>query len=191
MSVFRRSGSTWRRGAGLTTATGEGFGSRVALSADGDTALITRSGPSVVREGAGEGGHLVYTALVYTHSGSSWTEQSELLSSEGSGSGGGGVALSADASTALVGPRVFTRSGSTWSQQGEELTANEEILKGYPGAFGQSVALSGDGNTAHIGGPGDDGRVGAVWVFERSGSIWTQPGQKLSVGDRQSVLQPA
>src|SRR6516225_7749135 len=54
---------------------------------------------------------------------------------------------------------------------------------------GMSVALSADGNTAIVGGPGPNnadrdrspvvGPVGAAWVFTRSGSIWTQQGNKL------------
>ena len=42
------------------------------------------------------------------------------------------------------------------------------------------MALSADGNTALIGGPGDNGWVGAAWVFTRSGSTWTQQGSKLT-----------
>ena len=41
------------------------------------------------------------------------------------------------------------------------------------------MALSADGNTALIGGPSDNGGVGAAWVFTRSGSTWTQQGAKL------------
>jgi len=49
---------------------------------------------------------------------------------------------------------------------------------------GTSVALSADGNTAIIGGPGDGGPgennvVGAAWVYTRSGSVWSQQGGKL------------
>jgi hypothetical protein len=44
---------------------------------------------------------------------------------------------------------------------------------------GSSVPLSYDGNTALVGGSGDDGNVGAVWVFTRSGGVWTQQGDKL------------
>ena len=71
---------------------------------------------------------------------------------------------------------VFTRSGSTWSQQGPKL-----IGAGYDGnaSQGQSVALSGDGKTALIGGPHDNRYMGATWVFTRSGSTWTQQGSKL------------
>ena len=42
------------------------------------------------------------------------------------------------------------------------------------------MALSADGNTALIGGYGDDGGKGAAWVFTRSGSAWTQQGAKLT-----------
>jgi hypothetical protein len=43
---------------------------------------------------------------------------------------------------------------------------------------GQSVALSADGNTAIVGGIGDNG-AGAAWVFSRSGGVWAQQGSKL------------
>ena len=97
------------------------------------------------------------------------------------------VALSADGNTALIGGDrdngevgaawVFTRSGSTWTQQGAKLTGSGEI---GAGAFGDSVALSADGNTALIGGYRDNEGVGAAWVFTRSGSTWTQQGAKLT-----------
>jgi hypothetical protein len=41
------------------------------------------------------------------------------------------------------------------------------------------VALSGDGNTALIGGSNDNG-VGAAWVFTRAVSTWTLQGSKLT-----------
>jgi len=48
------------------------------------------------------------------------------------------------------------------------------------GEFGHSVALSSDGNTALVGAPDENGRVGAVWVFTRSGATWTQQGTQLT-----------
>ena len=45
---------------------------------------------------------------------------------------------------------------------------------------GASVALSADGNTALVGGPGDDMSRGAAWVFTRSGSDWSQQAAKLA-----------
>lgn len=44
---------------------------------------------------------------------------------------------------------------------------------------GQSVALSGDGNTAIAGNPQYNDAVGAAWVFTRSGGAWTQRGPTL------------
>ena len=48
------------------------------------------------------------------------------------------------------------------------------------------MALSGDGNTALIGGPVDSGDTGAAWVFTRSGGTWSQQGPKLAPNDEGS-----
>jgi uncharacterized repeat protein (TIGR01451 family) len=42
------------------------------------------------------------------------------------------------------------------------------------------VAISGDGNTAVLGGPNDNFLLGAAWVFKRTGGAWTQQGTKLT-----------
>ncbi len=47
------------------------------------------------------------------------------------------------------------------------------------GHFGQSVALSADGNTAVVGAPTGNGEAGAVWVFTRTGSTWTKQAELL------------
>src|SRR5262249_18091342 len=56
-------------------------------------------------------------------------------------------------------------------QQGGKLVGAGESGKGLVG-FG--VAVSPDGNTALVGGPGDNKETGAAWVFTRSGSVWTE-----------------
>jgi hypothetical protein len=71
---------------------------------------------------------------------------------------------------------VFTRSGNTWTQQGLKLVGSGGTAGADQGA---SVALSADGNTAVIGGPGDSSGAGATWIFTRSGSTWSQQGLKL------------
>src|SRR5581483_11925544 len=45
---------------------------------------------------------------------------------------------------------------------------------------GYAVALSADGNTALVGGPADNGNLGAVWVYTRTNGIWSQQGVKLT-----------
>jgi hypothetical protein len=100
---------------------------------------------------------------------------------------GQSVALASDGNTALVGaPQdgggagaawVFTRTGGAWTQQGTKITGAGESGSAL---FGTSVDLSSDGNTAVVGGPADNGEAGAAWVFTRSGSTWTQQGEKLT-----------
>src|SRR5262249_57972214 len=74
---------------------------------------------------------------------------------------------------------VFTRASETWSQQGAKLTPGG-VGGALPPLFGESVALSSDGNTALIGGPDDEAGNGAAWAFTRSGSTWSQQGSKLT-----------
>jgi hypothetical protein len=161
-------------------------GYSVALSADGNTA-ITGGSALTQNEGYLEG------AFVFTRSDGLWQKQGLDLSSTPVGPPTGPVAnfgqsvsLSADGNTAMVGAptdagnvgavSVFTRSGGVWSQQGSKLVGTGAVGNAK---LGQSVSLSADGNTAIVGGPADAGNVGAVWVFTRSGGVWSQQGSKL------------
>ena len=161
--VYTRSGSTWSEQAALYTKNSEQCdGGRVALSADGNTALIGCNKP------VASGGR----TLVFTRSGANWSEDTEL-----DAGGDGSLALSADGETALIGRSgwvwAYSRSGSTWTQDGPPLTG-----RGSNGEFGWSMALSATGETALIGGKGEEGSV--AWVFTRSGSTWTQQGEALT-----------
>jgi hypothetical protein len=99
---------------------------------------------------------------------------------------GRSVALSADGNTTVVGGYtdatgrgaawVYTRSGGVWSQQGAKLAGTGAVGAAL---LGQAVAISADGNTAVVGGPGDNGGLGATWVFTRAGGVWSQHGAKL------------
>ena len=177
-----------QQGAKLTgtgASGASGFGLSVALSQDGNTALI------------GGGGDNTGAAWVFVRSGGTWSQQGPPLTPAGTSASiefGTSVALSADGNTALIGAQedginapgsawVFVRSGGSWSQQGPRLTPNDESA---PTFFGRSVALSGDGNTALIGGPVDSGDTGAAWVFTRSGGTWSQQGPKLAPNDEGS-----
>jgi uncharacterized protein (TIGR03437 family) len=186
-----------------------GQGRSVALSADGNAAIV---GGPFDAAGAGCGPNFspvpcppLYAgaAWVYTRSGGVWTQQgNKLVPVNGGGDAGSSVALSADGNTAIVGgpaanpiwfdPHtppvgfigaawIFTRSGAVWAQQGGALLASDAVRADFGnGAWeGQSVALSADGNTAIVGGPNDNNLAGAAWVFTRSGSAWTQQGAKL------------
>jgi len=168
-------------------------GTSVALSADGNT-LITGGWGDSLNKGA---------AWIFNRSGSVWTQTSKLVgtgATENDGSlipgrawQGWSVGLSADGNTAIVGGPydslvtgmsttglgaawIYIRSGSTWTQQGSKLVGSGAS---WDANEGTSVALSADGNTAIIGGPYDHYDTGAVWIFVRSGSTWSQQGTKL------------
>ena len=125
---------------------------------------------------------------------------------------GSSAALSADGSTLLIGgPEdngsrgaawVFTRlSGSSWNQQGAKWTGESsgkaevdecaEEAAEEPGecAFGASVALSADGNTALVGDPSSTSTAGVTWVFARKGSEWERTALLTGRGRRRRPLR--
>jgi hypothetical protein len=176
-----------------TGAVGNAYqGNSVALSADGNTAIV----------GGSLDDHYAGAAWVFTRSGAVWNQQGVKLVGTGAVSDVGGtvytviqgsaVAISADGNTVIIGGPgdnlytgavwVFTRSGDVWSQQGSKLVGTGAVGSAKQGI---SVALSADGNTAIVGGAADNSfrfpllSVGAAWVFTRSGGVWSQQGGKL------------
>jgi len=183
--VFTRSGAVWTQQAKLI---GTGYngaptqGTSVALSADGNTAIV--GGPRDAFSNTN--GALIGAAWVFTRSNGVWTQQgSKLVGSgyAGSPEQGYSVALSGDGSTALLGGPfdgsagpigaawVFTLNNGVWAQQGSKLIGSD--VEAHP-EQGWSVALSADGNTAMLGGPGDNTGVGAAWIFTQSAGVWDQ-----------------
>ncbi len=147
--VFTRSGGVWSQQAYLkasNTGVGDDFGWSVAVS--GDTVVV--GAPSE--------------------------------DSAGTGAGGG---QQADDSASVSGAvYVFVRSGGAWSQQAYIKASNT----GAGDGFGDSVAVAGDTIAAGAHGEdssgagvngsaqGDNGAPdsGAVYVFARSGIVWSQ-----------------
>ena len=163
------------------------FGWSVALSDDGNTAVIGAPGAAEVCRGINDvcvGG----AVWVFTRSGSTWTQQGSVLvanctgacsgpegTGQTSGSFGSSVALSYERGTALIGNGtgkawIFTLAGSTWIQDGGALATDCTIY--YCGG----VALPGDGGTALVGAEaaGSDqpgtATAGAVWAFTTGSS---------------------
>ena len=163
-------------GTGNTGVSGQG--KSVAVSADGNTAIVGGYNDNSIR-GA---------AWVFIRSGGMWTQQGSILYGSGGSwaQQGMSVSISADGNTVIIGGNndnngqgaawVWTRSGGVWTQQGNKLVGT-----GNTGAANQgvSVSLSADGNTALIGGSNDNSQLGATWVWTRSGGVWTQQGSKL------------
>lgn len=98
---------------------------------------------------------------------------------------------------------IFTRSGTTWTQLGSKRLPSgiatdpgADVSGYYKNRIGYSVTISADGNTIAVGSPynsidtgytyvsgGSTYRIfraiGATWVFTRSGTTWTQQGNRL------------
>jgi hypothetical protein len=176
--AFTRAGSGWTEqtklsGSGSANAQ---FGHSVALSTDGNTALVGEPGAGV---GAGQW-------WAFIRLGSMWMSQGGGMTA-GNGAAGSSVALSSDGNTALIGSptvsnggsaSVFTRSNGTWNLQ--TTTPLTGALQSASAMFGAAVALSSDGNTALVGGPADANAVGgAAWVFTRANGAWSAQGGKL------------
>ena len=205
--AFTRSDGQWSQqgpmlvGTGASGGAGSCQGTSVALSADGNTALV--GGPCDGGSPPSSGN--VGAVWIFTRSGGVWSQQGGKLVGAfavpgllGRSSIGTSVALSADGNTAVAGGPddnslgmgavwVFTRSDGVWTQEGPKLLGSGAI---GGASQGKSVALSADGNTLLVAGPGDNGSVGAVWVFTRAGGVWTQQGSKL-VGAAISVALSA
>ncbi len=158
---------------------GQLHGLSVAISADGNTAIV----------GAPSEDSQAGAARIYIRTGGVWTQEGSKLVGTGAvgfPNQGHSVDISADGNTAILGARgddsdvgaawIFTKSGGVWSQQGSKLVGTGSVGKPEQGT---SVALSADGNTALIGGPFDNAQKGAVWVFKRTGGVWAQVGSKL------------
>ncbi len=187
--VFVQNGTTWTQQAELTSSDGaadDGFGVHVAVS--GTTVVVSASNHEV---GANQ---YQGAAYVFVQNGTTWTQQAELVASDGATNDQFGVALAVSGNTAIVGAfqhqvgghgnqgaaYVFARNGTTWAQQAE-LTASDGAANNY---FGASVAL--DGTTAIVGAYGHkvgaNTNQGAAYVFAQNGTTWTQQAE-LTAGD--------
>lgn len=165
--VFVDSGNGWNQQARLVApiiATDAGFGLSVAIA--GDTAIIGAGAEDATMSLRG-------AAYVYVRQGSAWSWQATLAPTIApSGSFGHAVAISADASFALVGmpvstseaPRTgytfrFQRDGSNWIPSSTLQGSPPPSL--FPDRFGMSLAI--DGSEAVVGAP-NDGVGGAAYV---------------------------
>jgi hypothetical protein len=149
--VFTRSSGVWSQQAYVkasNTGANDEFATDIALSSDGNTLAVGAVGED----------------------------------SNATGINGDQASNAASASGAAF---VFTRSSGVWSQQAYLKASNT----GASDEFGWSVALSDDGNRLAIAATEEDGNAtgmngdqasnsaansGAVYVFARSGGIWTQ-----------------
>lgn len=212
--VFVRNGTTWTQQAYLkasNTQTGDEFGASVAIS--GDTIVIGADGEDSNATGVnGDQSNNSFAnagaAYVFVRNGTTWSQQAYLKASNADVNDlfGQAVAISNDTivvstafeSSAAAGINgngsdnsasgagaayVFVRNGTTWTQQAYLKASNPQP----DGAFGESVAISGDTIVVGADGEGSNAtgvngdqtnksapNAGAAYVFVRNGTTWTQ-----------------
>ncbi|MBN1590165.1 MAG: hypothetical protein JW888_11665 [Pirellulales bacterium] len=176
--VFEDTGSGWVQVAKLTAADGaadDEFGYSVSIS--GSVAIVGAHFDD--DNGSGSG-----SAYIFEDTGSGWVQVAKLTAADGASYDYFGCSVSISGTTAIVGAfgdadngsfsgaaYVFEDTGSGWTQIAK-LTASD----GAAGdSFGCNVSISGSG--ALVGAYGDDdkgGASGSAYVFEDTGSGWTQ-----------------
>ena len=193
--IFTRSGTSWSQQATLESSDIQGndqFGTGVAINGDGTIAVVAATG-----EDGGSGDPLSSSGAVYvyTRSGSTWSEQTILRASNAGASDQFGEQIDMDEAgeyllvsshtedgpsnaTSNVGcAYVFKRTGSSWTEQAI-LRPSDPAASAF---FGRG-AINSEGNIIVIGSRVDSNSAGAVYVFTRSGSEWTQQAKITSPG---------
>lgn len=184
--LFARSGTTWTQTALLKASTPleyDEFGTDLALSRDGLTLAVSAPWESG-------------KVFLFAKSGSLWSQVQDVKPSTAPvGVGFGvGLALTSDGSTLAVGAYgeagggaayVFAKSGGVWLQSARLSASNA----GSGDSFGFAVGLSSDGTTLVVSAPTEDSSAtgingnqnseaasgsGAVYVFAKAGSGWSQ-----------------
>ncbi|MHC4747807.1 MAG: DUF7901 domain-containing protein [Planctomycetota bacterium] len=159
--------------------------SRYAVAIDGNYAIV----------GAYWDDSMTGSAYIFKRTGSTWTQQQKLTASDAATGDYFGYSVAIDGNYAAVGAEmkdynsyysagavyIFSRSGTVWTQQAKLWAGDVH----YGGQFGYSLSLSGE--DLAIGSLTDDdgSDSGAVYVFKRTGTTWTQQ-QKLIGSDVES-----
>ncbi len=166
---------TWTHQQTLMAANGlpsDGFGRRLAVSDDGNTALVATASTESV--------------YVFVRENDLWVFQTQILAPDAEAlSFGASVALSDDGNTALIGASetsvngypgvgaayLLTRTGTTWSAPVQLTAPDGEAFN----RLGQAVGLSGDGLTAVLGASANNQLMGAVYVSTYTDGQWGAP----------------
>lgn len=184
--VFAFEGGTWKEKIKLSSLRGgtptanDQFGCAVAI--DKDTIIVGADQDS----GLGSTGKGL--AYVFRYNGSAWTLEATLTAPVAEQLAGDrfGFAVAISGNTAAIAADqlhasggtgkvyVFTRTGSTWGSSPTKLLGD-----GSTEGFASSVAISGD--TLVVGAPVHAATfTGAIYIYTRSGSIWSAYTQRLN-----------
>jgi hypothetical protein len=186
--VFVRNGSTWTQQQKLTAsdaAAGDEFGAGVAIRGD----YIAVGAP--LDDAPAQDSGSVY---IFRWTGSSWTQQTRLIASDGALGNEMGRSVGIDGEYVVAGARladyvgfnnagaayVFKRTNTTWAQQAK-LSAGD---KNAEDQFGVSVDISGDYVLVGAYLDDDGGNAsGSAYVFRRNGTTWVEDSKLTAFDD--------
>jgi MYXO-CTERM domain-containing protein len=158
-----------------------------SVAVEGTTAVVGVPGESA--HGINEGAVLVFDRSTSTMT---WSQRARVLADDAAAGDQLGASLAISGSTFAAGSPfhdaaaidsgavyVFNYDGTVWGQQ-QKVTANDGQASDHLGA---GLDVEGDTLVATASGDDDQGsNAGAAYVFERSGSTWTQK-SKLHASD--------
>lgn len=188
--VFHWSGTQWLQLGGLTGPYGsanDNFGSSVALTPDGMTAVVGDAGDDI--SSATDRG----SGWVFDWNGSAWVarptfSRDGILDPAGKAYDyfGGASAISADGRTVVFGAvgdnsaQVFIWDGAAWTRRGQAIRPSEAGTA----LWGSSVDIAATGLSVVVGGVGDTinghDAQGSVRVLDWDGTSWVQRGGVIS-----------
>lgn len=171
------------------------LGTNCAISDDGTRVVITALGSDP------GGTNLAGAAYIFLRTGSSWSQETKIFSSDKVADDQFGFSVDMDATgtRVVVGVKesdpggttgagaayIYVRSGTTWSQE-QKIFASDKTTSDQ---LGYSVAIDSTGTRVACGARSADAgataSAGAVYIFTRSGSVWTQE-QKVVASDATS-----
>ena len=190
---YHTKGEQWSLQAKLEAGnkgSGDQFGDTVAISDDGNTAVVGAQYEDTGGTNAGQ-------AYVFTRSGTTWTQRAQIGASDASTHSNFGhtLAISGDGGYIAVGAPgksydsfgsntgkayIFTFNGSTATQQAIIVPSDQSSGN----HFATSIDIDEDGDTLIVGGKGGSDNThdqqGVGYYFSRSGSTWTQQQRVIS-----------
>ena len=179
--IFRWDDTKWNQlGSGIDgEVIGNQAGYSVSLSDDGTTVAV--GGPYGIGNDSGR-------TRIYRWGGTDWVQLGSGIDGNLWGENSGySISLSDDGDTIAVGSpgynfgltqigrvRIFRWGGTSWDKLGSDIDG-----EAAEDAAGQSVSLSGSGNTVAVGGTGGNQYTGRVRIFRWDGTSWNKLGSNI------------
>lgn len=191
--VFLRTGSSWAQEAKITAAdkaTNDYF-SINRLDTTGTRLVIGAYNKTV--SGVTSAGQI----YVYSRSGTTWTQEAVIFPTADASKLnclGSSIELDSDATRVIIGCEfatensitssgsvyIYSRSGTTWTQEAKLIASDISANA----SFGRSVDITPDGTRCVVGSHrvtvSSYSQAGAVYIFSRSGTAWTQEAKIVS-----------